>query len=143
MEEIIMTKNVKVGEINETVNEEVVETIANEEFEMLAGYKDKDGMTHTTFELEEITGADEEAISKKDISVNTGKIVRTLLERCCTRIGTLYKKDMRAEAWRNIILKLYSADQDYMAMKLREISMSETMDLVYKCPACEAELKVA
>jgi len=136
-----MSESVKIAEINEKAMMEN-ESIENEEFEMLAGYLDKEGKTHKTFELEEITGADEEAIAKKDISSNAGKIVRVLLERCCTRIGTFYKKDMRADAWKSIIQNLLVADQDYMSIKLREISMSETMDVAYKCPACEADLKV-
>ena len=95
----------------------------NETFEFLAGYIDNGGNLHKDFELREIDGSDEEAISKGEIRSNGAKVVRTLLERCCTRIGTIHKEDVKSNEWREIIQSLYIGDQDIMLLKLRQISL--------------------
>lgn len=116
----------------------------NETFEFLAGYIDDEGNLHKDFELREIDGSDEEAISKGEIRSNGAKVVRTLLERCCTRIGTIHKEDVKSNEWREIIQSLYIGDQDIMLLKLRQISLGDTIDTQYKCPVetCKTDINV-
>lgn len=111
-----------------------------QEYEMLCGYKDKDGVLHTTFTLREMTGRDEEAISKTEIKRNPAKAIGVLLSRTVQSIGTLQKSDFRANEWADIIGDLYSGDQDVMIMRLREISISDEIKVQHKCPECGAKL---
>lgn len=113
-----------------------------ETFDFLAGYIDKEGTLHTDFSIREINGSDEEATSKAEIKSNGGKVIRTLLERCCTRIGTIYREDVKPNEWREIIQSLYIGDQDIMLLRLRQISLGDTIETEYKCPVenCKADI---
>ena len=112
-----------------------------EPFEMLAGYIDENGTLHKTFTLREMTGRDEEAISKSDLKQNSSKMISVLLERCVTSIGTLTKKEVGGEKWKEIIKSLYVGDQDYILIKLRELSMGGEIEVVHTCPKCKESLK--
>lgn len=116
--------------------------ITGETFELLKGYRDENGTVHKEFEIREMNGADEEAIAKKEIKSNGAKILRTLLTRCCLRIGTLEKESMKESKWADIIQSLSVADQDYMILRLREISLGEEIETKYNCPDenCKEEI---
>lgn len=120
---------------------EVNEDGETERFNLLAGYIDKDGTHHTTFTLREMTGRDEEAISKSDMKQNGAKLISTLLERCVTSIGTLTRKGIGIEAWKEVIKGLLVGDQDYMLIKLRELSMGGEIEVTHTCPYCKESLK--
>ena len=111
-------------------------------FEMLAGYKDKDGVTHKEFTLREMTGKDEEAIHKSDVKNNGSKVVTVLLSRCVTSIGTLTPKSVGKQKWEDIIRSLYVGDQDYMLLQLRKISIGEEVELNHVCPNKECKAKL-
>ncbi len=104
-------------------------------FELIAGYLDADNVLHSDFDLREIDGTDEEAISKPEVRTNGGRIIRTLIERCCTRVGTIYKSEVKSSVWLDMINNLYTGDQDYIMLKLREISLGSELTSEYKCPA--------
>ena len=110
-------------------------------FELLAGYEDEQGVVHKTFALREMTGRDEEAISKNDLKQNSAKLVSVLLERCVTRIGSLTRKSVGSDKWREIIKDLYAGDQDFMLIKLRELSIGSEIEVSHICPYCKANLK--
>lgn len=120
---------------------EVNEEGETDKFNLLAGYIDEDGNHHTTFVLREMTGRDEEAISKSDIRQNGAKLISTLLERCVVSIGSYTKKGTDNETWKNIIKSLYVGDQDYMLIKLRELSMGGEIEVTHTCPHCKESLK--
>lgn len=112
-------------------------------FEMLAGYKDENGVVHKEFTLREMTGKDEEAIHKTDVKNNGSKVVTVLLTRCVTRIGTLTPKSVGGrQKWEDIIKSLYTGDQDYMLIQLRKISVGDEVELNHVCPNkdCKAKL---
>lgn len=108
--------------------------IMGEVFELLRGYKDAEGTVHKEFEIREMDGSDEEAISKKEIKSNGAKVLRTLLERCCLRIGTINKSDVKPTVWREIIQSLSTSDQDFMLLKIREVSIGDEFETSYVCP---------
>lgn len=118
-------------------NEQLGET-----FDFVRGYTDKEGTLHSDFELREMNGSDEEAISKAEIKSNGAKIARTLLERCCIRIGSLYKDEIKPQAWREIIQELSVGDQDIMLLRLREISLGEEIETQYECPDRNCKAKI-
>ena len=111
-------------------------------FELLAGYKDSDGVTHREFTLREITGKDEEAIHKSDTKGNGSKVVSVILSRCVTSIGTLTPKSLGRQKWEELIKSLYTGDQDYMLTQLRKLSIGDEIELNHVCPNkdCKAKL---
>lgn len=113
-----------------------------ETFNFIQGYRDAEGTIHSDFELREMNGSDEEAISKAEIKTNGGKVLRTLLDRCCIRIGTLYKSEMKPSKWTEIIQSLSVGDQDYMLLQLRAMSLGEELETKYVCvnPECKEEI---
>lgn len=120
---------------------EVNEDGETDKFDLPAGYIDEDGVLHSTFTLREMTGRDEEAISKSDLKQNGAKLISTLLERCVLSIGTLTRKEVGGDKWREIIKSLYAGDQDFMLIKLRELSMGSEIEVTHTCPYCKESLK--
>lgn len=116
--------------------------MTGESFEFLQGYRDKEGNIHSDFELREMNGSDEEAISKPEIKSNGAKVLRTLIDRCCLRIGTLYKSEMKPNKWTEIIQSLSVGDQDYMLLRLRAISLGEEIEAEYDCPVPDCKEKI-
>lgn len=114
-----------------------------EVFEMLAGYRDADGVIHKEFTLREMTGRDEEAIHRTDVKNNSSKVVSVLLSRCVTRIGTLTMKSVGGrDKWEKIIKSLYVGDQDYMLVQLRRLSIGEEIEVNHVCPNPECKTKL-
>lgn len=113
-----------------------------DEKEMLCGYTDEDGVLHKTFTLREMTGRDEEAISKPEIKQNPTKAINILLSRCVLSIGTLERKSFQSNKWQDIIQSLYSGDQDVILMELRKMSISDVIEVTHTCvnPDCKAKL---
>lgn len=112
------------------------------EFTMLCGFTDSNGLKHTTYTLKEITGVEQEAISKADVRDNGMKVIHRLLALCVTSIGTLTPKDFGGVAkWeREVIRKLYAGDIDTMIVELRKMSIGEEMSVSHQCPYCKAKL---
>lgn len=119
----------------------VNENGVSDEFEMLAGYEDENGVVHKTFTIREMTGRDEEAISKSDLRQNGAKLITVLLERCVMSIGTLSKKEVGEIKWKEIVKSLYVGDQDYIVLKIRELSMGGEIEVTHICPNCKASMK--
>lgn len=131
------------NEYDESVvsNEAITDENGEATFEMLFGYRDKNGEIQKTFTIREMTGREEEAINKADIKSNGSKVIQTLLERCVVSIGSITKKEVGIKGWEDIISSLYVGDQDYMLLKLRELSVGEDIEVSHSCPKCGASLK--
>lgn len=122
-----------------TLSDDDSETV----YEMLAGYKDDDGVIHKDFTLREITGRDEEAINNPSVKANGSKVISTLLSRCVTRIGTLTPKSVGGrDKWEKIIKSLYTGDQDYMMIQLRKMSIGNEVEVDHVCPNRECKAKL-
>jgi len=116
----------------------------NKEYNLLAGYVDKDGITHSTFTLREMTGADEEFVNRSDIKTNGTKVATALLSRCVLSVGTLTRKSVgNPKDWENIFKEMYTGDRDIMLLELRRISIGDTIEVTHTCPnpECKAKLK--
>lgn len=113
-----------------------------ETYELLQGYLDSDGVIHKEFEVREMNGSDEEAISRKEIKSNGAKILRTLIARCCIRIGAYVKEDMKESKWIDIIQSLSVGDQDYILMKIRAVSLGEEIENKYFCPNSDCKEEI-
>jgi uncharacterized protein (UPF0212 family) len=139
MEVVKMTKKLKKSD-SENVIEEVVSDA--EVYELLAGYTDKEGNLHKEFEVTEMTGEDEEEISKPEIRNNGAKVIRVILERCCKRIGTFTRRSLGSQKWRELIQSLTVGDQDFIMMKIRTLSVGTELEGNNECPKCGAKLNV-
>ena len=112
---------------------------------MPVGYTDSNGI-HTDFEVRELTGADEEVIASD--KENGAKLIRTILERCCIRIGSLVRDSLVGNAneqqkkWREIIGSLYAGDADTIFLKIREVSFGKNIVVKQLCPYCKQEVFV-
>lgn len=135
----VLTSEEKAPVYNSTI--EVNEDGETEVFEMLAGYVDENGTLHKTFTLREMTGRDEEAISKADMKQNSSKVVSVLLERCVLSVGTITRKEVGGDKWKDIIRNLYVGDQDFILIKLRELSMGGEIEVTHTCPSCKESMK--
>ena len=116
----------------------------NKEYTLLAGYVDKDGITHSTFTLREMTGADEEFVNRSDIKTNGAKVATALLSRCVLSVGTLTRKSVgNPKDWENIFKEMYTGDRDIMLLELRRLSIGDTIEVTHTCPnsECKAKLK--
>lgn len=134
---------------SEEIRQEVSDTLekgvnlsddVNEEYEMLCGYKDSEGVLHKTYTIREMTGRDEEAISKPEVKQNPTKAINILLSRCVLSIGTLERSSFQSNEWMKIIQSLYSGDQDVILMQLRKLSISNEIEVQHTCPNCKAKL---
>lgn len=129
-------KNLSKANTQNTIEDENI-------FTFLAGYTDKDGVTHKTFTLREPNGKDEESV-QRDQKVNPIKAVTTLLARVCTSIGTLDRQSVGGiKEWEGVIRNLYVGDVDYMLYQLRKISFGDEIEVSHKCPECKNKLETA
>lgn len=126
-----------VAEVEEERNAAPVLKVLQDEYDLIAGYKDKDGKLHTTFTIRPIDGEDEEFLARFQQST-IHKATGALLERCVLSIGTINKKDVKKNEWHNIIQNLYVADQDAILLRLREVSVGEEVQAKHKCTDCGA-----
>lgn len=137
--EEVLTPEEKAPVYHNTI--EVNEDGESEVFEMPAGYLDENNILHKTFTIREMTGRDEEAISKADMKQNGAKLISTLLERCVLTIGTLTRKELGNEKWKEVIRSLLVGDQDYILIKLRELSMGGEIEVTHTCPYCKKSMR--
>lgn len=107
---------------------------------LLCGYVDEFGVEQTTFDYREMTGKDEEAISKADVRANGAKLCNILVERCVLRIGTIDKKEVGQIKWNQIVREMLGGDLDYMVFKIRELSKGTEVEFTHKCPNCGQKL---
>jgi uncharacterized Zn-finger protein len=114
----------------------------SEELPLLAGYIDENGTTHSTFRIREMDGRDEEAMgdanSNRD---NPSKTLGQLVERCTVSIGTIQKKEVELNVWRNIIKSLLVGDIDFIALKIKELSLGKEIEATHVCPYCGESLR--
>ncbi len=81
-------------------------------------------------ELAELTGREEEILTNRKL-IKSGEAINRVLLNCTKRIGdnsSLTIKD---------ILDLLSGDRLFILVKLRQISLGDTVDLELVCPACK------
>ena len=130
---------------DEILDEKIVEVNPHDEdevYDLLAGYRDSDGVIHKQFTLREMTGKDEEAVHKSNIKSNGSRVASTLLSRCVTSIGSLTPKSEGKQKWDEIIKNLYTGDQDYMLLQLRKLSIGDEIEVNHVCPNKECRAKL-
>lgn len=99
------------------------------EVQLPGGHFDKDGELHNTAEVRELTGADEEAVSKAG---STGKALNVLLQRGLTKIGgnAVTQSDLDT---------LLAGDRDAILLGIRRVTFGPTATLAVRCLECMTE----
>jgi hypothetical protein len=108
--------------------------------QLAVGHKDENGVQHTEVEMREITGIDEENISKAEVRQNLGKLVTTLLASVTVRIGELTPKEVGRAKWEKIFRELPMGDRDKLMLELRKHTNGEEIELDMKCPHCKSKI---
>ncbi len=103
------------------------------------GYVDDRGTLHREVELAPLTGREEEYLAELPDRATTASAISGLLARCIRRIGTL--KDIRLADIRNMVV----GDRDYLAVKLREMTLGREIGAVLYCrnPACRKPMDIS
>jgi len=81
-------------------------------------------------ELTELTGREEELLTNKKL-IKKGEAINRVLLNCTKRIGENNTPAL------NDILDMLSGDRLFILVKLRQISLGDTVDLQPVCPACK------
>lgn len=90
----------------------------------------------TDAEVRELTGADEEALSKADAMRNPARYVQTILGRAVVRIGDHEPPN------KDVLSALLIGDRNMLLLGIRRATYGPTMDLSVDCPACEEGLDI-
>jgi hypothetical protein len=100
------------------------------EFTLPIGYTDGDGNVHRTVVMRKMTGKEEAILTDKRFQRNGGKLVTELLHSCVKRVGELSSNG------RTVINDMYSADRNFLLLKLRSITFGSELKTSYTCPSC-------
>ncbi len=100
------------------------------EFTLPIGYTDSDGTTHRQVVLRKMTGREEAILADRKYQRNGGKLVTELLQSCVVKLGELEPNG------RGPVSGLYSADRNYLLLKLRAITFGPELEATYTCPGC-------
>lgn len=107
-------------------------TVAQREFELTLpiGYTDKEGATHRRVVLRKMTGREEAILADRKFARNGGKLVTELLHSCIVEIDGMEKNG------RGPVAGMYSADRNYLLLRLRSITFGSELEATYTCPGC-------
>jgi hypothetical protein len=100
------------------------------EFTLPIGYANGDGVLRRIGSLRKMTGREEAILADRSNQHNGGKLVTELLHSCVTSFEgeqKLSKQDV--SNW-------YSADRNYVLIRLRSFTFGPDLPATYTCPAC-------
>lgn len=98
-------------------------------FDLPGGYVGPDEYIATEFEVRELTGRDEEAISRAKSPV---AVIETLLKRGLVRVGE-QKPD------ESILNALLAGDRDYILLCIFAVTFGRTVRITRRCPSCNQD----
>jgi len=102
---------------------------SSNEVHLPGGFIEPTGEVIKTAEVQELTGADEEAIAK---SGSTGKALTVLLQRGLVKLGN-------REVGKNDLDDLLSGDRDAILIGIRRVTFGDTLELNANCYECSTE----
>lgn len=109
---------------------------AVDSFELPCGYLDSDGTLHTSVEVREMTGEEEEYLGAKNMPIQ--KKINRILSRCTTSIGE-YRGESSIE---KMMPELTQGDRMYLLFAIRRVTLGNDMPFITACPQCEQESNV-
>jgi hypothetical protein len=106
------------------------------EFTLPIGYVDAEGEIHRQVVLRKMTGREEAILADRKYQRNGGKLVTELLHSCVVRLAGVEANG------KGPIASLYSADRNYLLLKLRSITFGPELEATYTCPGCGEGLQL-
>ena len=106
------------------------------EFVLPIGYDDEEGKHHRNVVLRKMTGKEEAILADRRNQRNGGKLVTELIHSCLVRLGDLPKNGA------STVEHMYSADRNFMLLKLRTITFGPELQARYSCPECNESVQV-
>jgi rubredoxin len=106
------------------------------EFTLPIGYESAAGTMRRRGALRKMTGREEAILADKSNQGNGGKLVTELIHSCVTQFegeAMLTKPD---------VANWYSADRNYVLIRLRAFTFGPEMPATYTCPSCGDKLEV-
>lgn len=106
------------------------------EFTLPIGYANGDSSVRRQGALRKMTGRDEAIIADKANMRNGGKLVTELIHSCVTQFEgeeKLTKQD---------VANWYSADRNYVLLRLRSFTFGPELEARYNCPSCGEQAHV-
>lgn len=100
------------------------------------GYTDSEGTVHRKVVLRKMTGKEEAILADRRFQKNGGRLVTELLHSCIVQLGELSPNG------RSTVSNLYSADRNYLLLKLRSVTFGSELESSYTCPSCSEQLHV-
>jgi len=94
------------------------------------------GMVHRDIVITEMTGEDEENISRPEVAGNGGKAITVLLANCVKKLGTI-------PVTQDLIQNLLIGDRDFLMIKLRILSIGDDYTIDVVCPSCKSKFGIA
>lgn len=101
-------------------------------FELPCGYLDAEGALHTTIEVKEMTGEEEEILAAKNMPVI--KKLNRILTNCTLAIGPYKGHEVE-----RIIPDLMQGDRVFLLFAIRRVSLGDEMPFFVTCPECNNE----
>lgn len=114
----------------------MVATARETEFTLPIGYVNGDGVSRRAGALRKMTGREEAILADRANQHNGGKLVTELLYSCVTQFEgaeKLTKQD---------VANWYSADRNYVLIKLRSFTFGPDLPASYTCPSCGEKMEV-
>ncbi len=111
-------------------------TAREAEFTLPIGYMNGDGVTRRKGALRKMTGREEAILADRANQSNGGKLVTELIHSCITQFEgdhVLSKQD---------VANWYSADRNYVLIRLRSFTFGPDLPASYTCPTCSEKLEV-
>src|SRR5262249_42258754 len=106
------------------------------EFTLPIGVADDDGKLHRTIVLRKMTGKEEAILATRLYHRNGCRRSTELIHSCLVRLGDLQKNGP------SMVEDMYSADRNFLLLKLRSITFGAELPARYTCPACNEVTEV-
>jgi hypothetical protein len=99
-------------------------------FKLPIGYTDDEGKLHRDVVLRKMTGKEEVILADKRNLRNGGRLVSELIHSCMVKLGDVPKNGA------STVEQMYSADRNFLLLKLRCITFGAELPARYTCPTC-------
>ncbi|WP_163993075.1 hypothetical protein [Pyxidicoccus caerfyrddinensis] len=106
------------------------------EFTIPIGLTDDEGRIHKVAVLRKMTGREEAILADRRNQRNGGKLVSELIASCLVRLGELPKGGS------NTVERMYSADRNFLLLKLRTLTFGPELQATYTCGTCGESIQV-
>ncbi|MGO8833603.1 MAG: hypothetical protein ACLQE9_12435 [Roseiarcus sp.] len=100
------------------------------------GFTDEADHQHRTVVLRKMTGKEEAILADRRSHRNGGKLVTDLLYSCIVRFGDAPKNGAA------MVENLYSADRNFLLLKLRAFTFGPELEARYTCSSCDETINV-